>query len=94
MAEYIEREAAKDAVCKAFVRWGSEDQYHESTHQIDRIPAADVVSVVRCKDCDSYNKGEGLCEAFEFYQEENGYCSYGERKNGEKGGKGGAEEKV
>lgn len=42
----------------------------------------DIVSVVRCKDCEFYDKDEkwcrrlGLCGAFD----ENGFCSHGERR--------------
>lgn len=84
--EYIEREAAKDAVCKAFVRWGSEDQYHESTHQIDRIPAADVVPVVRCKDCrkgipDSEHATAYSC--YGIWHKPDWFCAGGVRKDGD-----------
>ena len=46
---------------------------------IDRIknaPAADVVEVVRCKDCKDRHSSE-FCEC----REENAYCSDGERKD-------------
>lgn len=42
----------------------------------------DIVEVVRCKDCEFYNKDEkwcrrlGLCGAFN----ENDFCSHGERR--------------
>lgn len=43
MKEYIEREATK----KMF-----EDDYNfDASTAIDKIPSADVVEVVRCKDC-------------------------------------------
>lgn len=48
--EYIEREAAK----KLF-----EDDYNfDAATAIDRIPAADVVEVVRCKNCEYYRQNE------------------------------------
>ena len=48
MAEYISREAALNAVRKAFI-WAKrqEDQYDESVRQIERIPASDVREVVK-----------------------------------------------
>lgn len=84
--EYIEREAAKDAVCKAFVRWGSEDQYHESTHQIDRIPAADVVEVVRCGECKHYDNGwcHRVHNPAQYSKTtDDWFCADGERKDGD-----------
>ncbi len=44
---------------------------------IDNAPAADVVEVVRCNDCTK----ERTCN-FAQYQGADGYCSYGERKDG------------
>lgn len=43
--------------------------------QIKNIPTADVVEVVRCKDCWKRYK---LC--FDKTLEDNDFCSYGERK--------------
>ena len=41
-------------------------------------PAADVVEVVRCKDCTEWDKNE--CECSHWYGfRENDFCSYGER---------------
>lgn len=45
--------------------------------------AADMVEVVRCKDC-NYRDKKGVCERFRqrypFYPEDDFYCRYGERK--------------
>lgn len=46
-------------------------------------PAADVVAVVRCKDCVHYQNG--ACNHFGYYTyapdvDEDDFCSYGERK--------------
>ena len=43
-----------------------------------KIESADVVEVVRCKDCFLY----GECQAAKFYGD-NGYCSCGERRKDE-----------
>ena len=44
------------------------------------INKADVVPVVRCKDCTEWDKDE--CECSHWYGfKENDYCSYGERKD-------------
>lgn len=56
------------------------------------LPAADVVSVVRCKDCEYYDKKYHQCKlhseepdqystGFIFNMQEDDFCSYGERKD-------------
>ena len=67
---------------------------HGDVHYEDlkRIPAADVVEVLRCKDCqyakphnDDFwikNNAPLLCEKYDWYVENDGYCSEGELKNG------------
>lgn len=58
------------------------DPYHETHYLRDavintvrRMEAADVVEVVRCKDCFLF----GECKAAVFYGD-NGYCSVGDKK--------------
>ena len=59
---------------------------------VQETPAADVVEVVRCKDCTMYKRDKELAEANycdpNFYcgllrteMDEDGYCSYGRRKD-------------
>ena len=48
------------------------------------IPAADVVEVVRCKDCKEYNthscdEGFGWCEMWDLGKTDDQFCSYGKR---------------
>ena len=60
---------------------------------IDNAPTADVVEVVRCKDCEYWrnpqvSKYDGLVRGECYHAEcggvwENGYCSDGERRNDE-----------
>lgn len=84
MAEYIDREAAIKAI-----------EFSKGVECSDRcvqgikyIPAADVVEVVRCKDCKWYfhkfcyrcKDGNGV--NIGHYASEMDYCSYGERKEG------------
>lgn len=52
------------------------------------IPAADVVPVVRCKDCKYYSEDcisphSGWCEQLERGEYNERFCSYGERKDGD-----------
>ena len=58
---------------------------------IEEAPAADVVPVVRCKDCKHFINLEPCdpCECMKWtvkwgraYVEPNDFCSYGERKGG------------
>lgn len=46
------------------------------------VSAADVVEVVRCKDCGSYNKRYGECTLNGSHLGENGFCSSRKRKGG------------
>lgn len=58
------------------------------TDYIERLPAADVAPVVRCKDCkygdyDSKPDGAMVCLRTKdgFWRKETDFCSYGERKD-------------
>lgn len=85
--QYIEREAAKCellswAVCMNHPEYLMRD---DALHVIDSIPAADVVEVVRCKDCkywqdnnDGYPHQECRWGNYETPDPDD-YCSYGER---------------
>ena len=46
---------------------------------IDTEPTADVVEVIRCKDC-TYRKKNTFCLHNMRYEQDNGFCSYGERR--------------
>lgn len=56
---------------------------------IRSIPAADVVEIVRCKDCKHFlfdteyckEHNRGYCEFDNTIKTRNHFCSYGERKN-------------
>ena len=95
MAEYIEREAAIDAVTEVYYNTPDVNLSVEKFEAaINGILAADVAPVVRCKDCKHYliaDEFEGgkryMCEVNHFsYINSDGdmrYCSYGERKDDE-----------
>jgi hypothetical protein len=81
MAEYIEREAAEDAVGEAHLKglnplWELRD-----------VPAADVAPVVRCKDCkyqdDCWNCCHPRHHGILLTTYPLDFCSYGERRDGE-----------
>ena len=87
MVEYIEREAAIHATRSL-----------SAQDRIRNIPAADVVLVVRCKNCKHWKKQDfqtgngtehleygGWCPNARFARYESDFCSYGERRKGEDG---------
>ena len=55
---------------------------------LEDVPAADVLEVVRCKDCEHYfcdtpyckKHKVGYCAFDEIVKDKNHFCSYGERK--------------
>ena len=88
--EYIEREAAK----RELLSWAVSLNHPEylikddALHIIDSFPAADVVEVVRCKDC-KYMTQWAYGRYCTVWDEVNGmgddgFCNYGERKGGDK----------
>lgn len=88
MAEYIEREAAIDAIMKVYVRtagYKARERIFEAKEAVHRLPVADVAPVVRCKDCE-YSCDEisylccshGICVDCEVPP--NFYCAEGKRK--------------
>lgn len=80
MAEYIEREKLIELIKNGNGRipdWVRE--------YISECPTADVVPVVRCKNCKYFQRTicDKFSEAFFNCRRENDYCSYGVRKDGE-----------
>lgn len=74
MAEYIDREIAAKGLRMA--------HDHDGEAYINAIPAADVVEVVRCKDCKhSYEDLMGRCCAFgacvDCIVPDDFFCAYG-----------------
>lgn len=63
MAEYIEREAAIAAAftASAIGNTAYRDVY-DTANRLRLIPAADVVPVVRCKDCRYWDRARISCE--------------------------------
>ena len=105
MLEYIEREAAIQLVQKhmtevnrrntkgiknSIVSDVYEMAIRHATDYLRIAPTADVVEIVRCKDCkhflnDTYYCQEynsGYCELDNTIKSRKHFCSYGERKEG------------
>lgn len=78
--DYIRKADAKDALQEK-VFHNLTDEFYGAMQVIDELPSADVVPVVRCKDClfftteKSCCRPEGLIKA-----REDAFCSYGERR--------------
>ena len=84
MDEYIEREALILAFNLTAERSGDPDCPWDMSAietEIEAMPAADVVPVVRCKDCKHYQT-DYMC----FLRKPDDFCSYGERKDGDGNG--------
>ena len=72
--EYIERETTMHIVkCTC-------GDYATAFSMIRKLPAADVVEVVRCKDCKHYAGQPDGCMLLRTCVHENFYCEYGERE--------------
>jgi hypothetical protein len=92
MAEYIEREAVLKIIGDNCPRdkcgYNTEEEMGAGAacyyirKDVEKIPTADVVEVVRCKDCVHYK--DGGCNHFGYYTyapdvDEDDFCSYGEK---------------
>lgn len=83
MAEYIEREAILDLLKNKYQDMSAMPASYYKGFQyalktIEKIkPAAEVVPVVRCKDCKFWDFGD--CYRLELSRPDD-FCSYGERK--------------
>lgn len=70
--------------CKGIPSCSRGGDFEDACDAICETPTADVVEVVRCKDCKWHSKlcGEGFCSNFSITGFENDdYCSYGERRD-------------
>lgn len=93
MAEYIER----GVLLKAVEKMDRLDKETKTKYEYDKegyilllknAPAADVVPVVRCKDCKYYKRFKGcgnwchrrIRSDIEYRTKPNDFCSYGERR--------------
>ena len=88
MSDYIKREDALRSFNGSYSTVDADDilrHLHKSVDVIKNIPSADVVEVVRCKDCKhrTYDRSRGLYYCNMYYGmgdvSDGNYCSYGER---------------
>lgn len=92
MTEYITKAQAIDEVWDAFTSHDDPDLGRVIEENIERLSPADVVSVVRCKDCkyaeETYRPDIVRCTNFSTYHDpwkvwRGWYCGDGERREGE-----------
>lgn len=79
MVEYIKREEALEIVKR------TSGDYATAFAEIRKIPAADVIPVVRCKDCEyAYINPSGviLCSSSLQIKKQDGFCDYGDINDG------------
>lgn len=95
--DYIGRQGAIKAIQQAVIKgYGSDYGVIDSDvvyEILDDLPAADVVPVVRCRNCARLNRN-GYCTRFQnnisgiatswFMPDDDDFCSYGKRKDGVK----------
>lgn len=87
--EHIERDAFRKLlidrqITDVFFNNAKREEIGCVVDMLDRLPTADVVEVVRCKDCVHRDPEDRKCEHYMnnniFIRQDNDYCSYGERK--------------
>ena len=70
--------------------YGSSCYAEDVEEWLNELPATDVVKVVRCKDCEYYEMDEcgnpyiWMSDGAHLYTQPDDFCSYGERKDGDK----------
>ncbi len=85
MSEYIEREA----LMRNLKQFAPEQLTPLIESLVQKQPAADVVKIVRCKDCENYElmkaTNSHFCNEFGGYVKDEDFCSRGAKMDG-KGG--------
>lgn len=86
MKEYIERAAAMESIFGLTIVDSAVEQYANAVYyNLQSLPAADVVKVVRCKNCRFFSgRQECYCHAADengtpIFVREDDFCSYGAR---------------
>lgn len=84
--DYISRQAAIDAVkdmCKHYTPTKSVTHPHIDfvVDELQNLPSADVVEVVRCGDCTKYDTHDHRCKYWNHGVVVNDFCSKGEKND-------------
>lgn len=81
MKKYIDAEGVMRACYDSFLKTGNK-AYREIFALVEAVPAADVVEVVRCKDC-KYRDDDDFCTGRGYpnvLAPDDGFCDKGERR--------------
>jgi hypothetical protein len=84
--KYIEKSKVREMLKKArLISDGEFSGYCTEDIKLDLIPNADVIEVVRCKDCARYIERDsknriGWCAVFGCVRVDNGFCNLGVKK--------------
>ena len=81
MKKYIDAEGVMRACYDSFLKTGNK-AYREIFALVEAVPAADVVEVVRCKDC-KYRDDDDFCTGRGYPNvlvPDDGFCDKGERR--------------
>lgn len=84
MAEYIERSVGASilrAKANMAVLTGAAPYFEKAAQMLEKLPAADVAQVVRCKDC-AHLYGTFCTVCGLLPRKPDDFCSCGERKDG------------
>ena len=81
-AELIEKYISREEHNTPDEKWRPESEF---AALVDNIPTADVVEVVRCKDCACFDRqrfsgDKGYCKRFRGGRNEMNYCDFGYRE--------------
>ena len=86
MSDYISREDAK-AILQEKVFHNLTDEFYGTMQVLDELEPADVVPVVRCRDCENWQTDwnpsipdRHYCAVMDSMMKADDFCSYGERK--------------
>ena len=81
MKKYIDAEGVMRACYDSFLKTGNK-AYREIFALVEAVPAADVVEVVRCKEC-KYRDDDDFCTGRGYPNTlvpDDGFCDKGERR--------------
>ena len=76
MTEYICKQDAVDAIHE-FPMFMECNEIYIYQKRIEKIPAADVVPVVRCRGCLHFDPDSRFCFLIKGYMQYGDFCSYG-----------------
>lgn len=80
LSRYIDANKMADELSK--VPWHDRKDEKQAVRMVKEFPAADVVEVVRCRECVHWRGENDICKGIGIDFSADGYCSEGKRKDG------------